>query len=221
MLVGDFNVEPTKIPCLAKGILAGLWVDFEASWALATGLQPAPTCKLDWSASSGHRRDFMVGCPLAAAAVLSSGGLLLILLLGLSLTAVGGPLASLFLSIVGAMPGLLSLFVALPFGLLLGCHPVDKSRGSKSVEVQRVWEIYDERLQLMSRHDAVQLGESLGADDVSRAWLVWSGAAEAAFADAFRFGGGPLPSRGLVLGRGSASFQVVRLWWSSGTQGSC
>ena len=28
LLVGDFNVEPTKIPCLAKGISAGLWVDF-------------------------------------------------------------------------------------------------------------------------------------------------------------------------------------------------
>ena len=31
MLVGDFNVEPTKIPCLAKGISAGLWVDLEVS----------------------------------------------------------------------------------------------------------------------------------------------------------------------------------------------
>ena len=29
LLDGDFNVEPTKIPCLAKGISAGLWVDFE------------------------------------------------------------------------------------------------------------------------------------------------------------------------------------------------
>ena len=27
LLVGDFNVEPTKIPCLARGISAGLWVD--------------------------------------------------------------------------------------------------------------------------------------------------------------------------------------------------
>ena len=26
LLVGDFNVEPTKIPCLAKGISAGLWL---------------------------------------------------------------------------------------------------------------------------------------------------------------------------------------------------
>ena len=45
LLVGDFNVEPTKIPCQAKGISAGLWVDLEASWALASGVQPAPTCK--------------------------------------------------------------------------------------------------------------------------------------------------------------------------------
>ena len=27
LLAGDFNVEPTKIPCLSKGISAGLWVD--------------------------------------------------------------------------------------------------------------------------------------------------------------------------------------------------
>ena len=46
---------------------------------------------------------------------------------------------------------------------------IDKSRGSKSVEVQRVWEVYDERLQFMSRQDALQLDESLDADDVSQA----------------------------------------------------
>ena len=68
LLVGDFNVEPTKIPCLAKGISAGLWLDLEGAWALAAGLQPAPTCKRGWTAAGGHRRDFIVGCPLAAAA---------------------------------------------------------------------------------------------------------------------------------------------------------
>ena len=71
MLVGDFNVKPTKIPCLAKGISAGLWVDFGEAWALAAGLQPVPTCKRSWETVGGHRRDFMVGCPLAAAALLS------------------------------------------------------------------------------------------------------------------------------------------------------
>ena len=74
LVVGDFNVEPTKIPCLAKGISAGLWVDLEEAWALAAGLRPTPTCKKDWNATGGHRRDFMVGCPLAVAAVLSCKG---------------------------------------------------------------------------------------------------------------------------------------------------
>ena len=69
MLVGDFNVEPTRIHCLAKGISAGLWVDLEESWALAAGSRPAPTCKRTWSAVGGHRRDFMVGGPLTVAAV--------------------------------------------------------------------------------------------------------------------------------------------------------
>ena len=40
--------------------------------------------------------------------------------------------------------------------------------------------------------------------------VVWSGAAETALVDAYRFSGGPVPTRGLVLGRGSALFRIVR-----------
>ena len=40
LVIGDFNVEPTQTPCLAKGISAGLWVDLEAAWAFASGRQP-------------------------------------------------------------------------------------------------------------------------------------------------------------------------------------
>ena len=43
------------------------------------------------------------------------------------------------------------------------------------------------------------------------AWAVWSRAAEAALADAYRFSGGPLPFRGLILGMGAASFRRVQL----------
>ena len=64
LIVGDFNVEPTKILCLAKGIMAVLSVDLEASWALACGSEPAVICKGTWESEAGHRRDFMVGCPL-------------------------------------------------------------------------------------------------------------------------------------------------------------
>ena len=68
-----------------------------------------------------------------------------------------------------------------------------------------------ERLQFMSRRDASLLDESLGRDDVSLAWSVWSGAAESALADAFRFSGGPFPSRELILGRGAALLRRVQL----------
>ena len=88
---------------------------------------------------------------------------------------------------------------------------LDKSRGSKSVEVQRVWEIYDERLQFVSREDALGLDEALLCSDVSRAWMIWSSAAEKALADAFQFAGGPVPVRGLVLGRSMARIRTVRL----------
>ena len=50
---------------------------------------------------------------------------------------------------------------------------IDKSRGSKSVEVQRVWEIFDD-LQFTARSDALRLDESLRVGEVSQAWLVWS-----------------------------------------------
>ena len=63
----------------------------------------------------------------------------------------------------------------------------------------------------MSRRDALLLDASLAAGDVSQAWAVWSGAVESAIVDAYQFSGGPLPSRGSVLGRGRASFRVVKL----------
>ena len=74
-----------------------------------------------------------------------------------------------------------------------------------------VWEVCDERLQFISRQDALRLGESLDADEVSRAWLFWSGAAETALAGACQFCGGLIPTRGLVLGLGSELFRIVRL----------
>ena len=79
---------------------------------------------------------------------------------------------------------------------------LDKSRGSKSAEVQRVWGIHDDRLQFLTWDDALGLDEALRNGDVSRAWSIWSSAAEAALADACRFSGGPVADRGLVLGGG-------------------
>ena len=204
LLVGDFNVEPTKIPCLAKGIMAGLWVDLEASWALASGRSPGVTCKQDFQSSIGSRLDFMVGCPRVAAAV--SGCEVLVdrwvvphfsvracfdysrLLTRVSLPVQRSPLWS-----ASWLPVL------------------DKSRGSKAAEVQGGWEICYDRLQFMSRDDALGLDDSLTRGDVSSAWLIWSSAVEAALADAYRFAGGPVPENGLVMGRGVFRTRFVRL----------
>ena len=70
-LAGDFNVEPTRILCLSKGISAGFWVDLDAASSDASDQQPAVTCKRCWVFDGGCRLDFLVCCPLAAAALQS------------------------------------------------------------------------------------------------------------------------------------------------------
>ena len=112
---------------------------------------------------------------------------------------------------VGGIPGLLNLFVVPLFGLLLGYLLLIRLVVLSLLRFKGFGRVYDERLQFMSRRDASLLDESLGLDDVSMAWTVWSRAAEAALADAYQFSGGPLPSRVLILGRGAALFRRVQL----------
>ena len=195
LLVGDFNVEPTKIPCLAKGISAGLWVDFGEAWALAAGLYPGPTCVS------------IVGLRIVVIVEI----LFLVVHLAAALLSckvqpdrwIAPHLAVRALFDYGRWESCVTQPVrCTPLWPASWLPVVDKTRGSKSVEVRRVWEVYDERLQFMSRRDASLLDDSLDQDDVSLAWSVWSRACESALVDAFQFSGGPLPSRGLVLGRG-------------------
>ena len=95
LIVGDFNVEPTKIPCLAKGI----WIAHHL--AIRTLFD---CCRWESRVMQSVQRT--------------------------------------------------------PLWLASWLPAIDKSRGSKSVEVQKVWEIYDERLQFMSRQDASLLNAS-------------------------------------------------------------
>ena len=62
----------------------------------------------------------------------------------------------------------------------------------------------------MAQHDALLLDESLREGDVSLAWLVWSGAAGTALADASRFFGGLVPT-GAWFSIVVVPCQVVRL----------
>ena len=115
LVVGDFNVEPTKIPCLVKEISAVLCVDLEVSWALASGKQPASTCMREWGSGGGNRRDFMIGCPLAAAAAVLSCTVQADRWIAPHLA-----VSTLFIMVAGLAESL-SRFGFLLSGLLLGC----------------------------------------------------------------------------------------------------
>ena len=84
------------------------------------------------------------------------------------------------LIVVDGLVGSPSLSSALLSDLLLGWL----------AEVQRVWDLCDDRLQYIALADVLRFDESLLENDVSRAWMVWSGAAETALDDAYCFAGG-------------------------------
>ena len=50
-----------------KGSRLGLWIDLEAAWARTAGNEPSVSCKLESACLGGTRRDFVMGCLLAAA----------------------------------------------------------------------------------------------------------------------------------------------------------
>ena len=65
---GDLNADPAVIPCLAKGISAGRYVDLAFAYSLGAGLTPDATCRFSREEGTGSRGDFFVGCPGALAA---------------------------------------------------------------------------------------------------------------------------------------------------------
>ena len=66
LVAGVLIIEPEKIPCLLKGFMAGHWFDLQSSWAVASGVAPLPTCCRSFGSCGGSRRDFVLGCLLAA-----------------------------------------------------------------------------------------------------------------------------------------------------------
>ena len=167
LIVGDLNIEPDRIPCLLKCLTAGHWFDLQSSWASASGVAPLLTCCRTFGSGGGSRRDFILGCPHAVSAlkwcsVLQDRWIL-----------------PHFAFRPSFSMGRWSAGACLPvmFCVLWPAAWVayaDKSRSSKSVEVRRIWEVYDESLSLV--HPAFWEGirSSLLAGDVSSAWRIWS-----------------------------------------------
>ena len=67
LIAGDLNADPAVIPCLAKGMSAGRYVDLALAHSLGADLAPDNTCTFNRDDGTGSRRDFFVGCPGAPA----------------------------------------------------------------------------------------------------------------------------------------------------------
>ena len=65
LITGDLNADPAVIPCLAKGISAGRFVDLALAYSLGAGRKPDATCKFRREDCVVSRRDFIVRCPNA------------------------------------------------------------------------------------------------------------------------------------------------------------
>ena len=195
LLLGDFNIEPFKIPCLAKGISEGLIVDFGERYSASGGFLVAPTCKNVWD-SEGTRRDFILGNPAAFAACTGCW---------VDEARWFRPHFSVKASLdVGRWTAhVTKARTYSPVWPALWLPALDKSKTSPNKEVQEVWKVYDERLKVVDAQTVLRLEAGLAANDPSAAWVVWSQAVEWALADAYCLAGGPMPLGGpLRLGRG-------------------
>ena len=59
LIAGDFNADPAVIPCLAKGMSAGRYVDLALAHSLGAGSTPDITCAFNRVDGSGSRRRFL------------------------------------------------------------------------------------------------------------------------------------------------------------------
>ena len=68
LIVGDFNADPGVIPCVAKGISSGRFVDLALAHSVGAGKEPDAICRFKLDECAGSRRDCVVACPIALAA---------------------------------------------------------------------------------------------------------------------------------------------------------
>ena len=76
LIAGDLNADPAVIPCLAKGMSAGRYVDLALAHSLGAGSTPDITCTFNRDDGSGSRRDFfgwVSGCSCCFSSVLCYG----------------------------------------------------------------------------------------------------------------------------------------------------
>ena len=204
LIAGDLNADPAVIPCLAKGISAGRYVDSALAYSLGAGLAPDATCRFSREEGTGSRRDFFVGCPGALAAS-----------------------PACFVTDRWFTPhfSVLARFridawiadVACP----VACQPIwpacwldtpDRSSSTPSRVVQDVWDVYRDVLGVVPDDVVLALRVAVSRSAVDDFWSIWSKNAEAGLFRAYALAGGPTAAgSSAFLGRGLLRIRSRRL----------
>ena len=159
--------------------MEGYWFDLQDAWARASGGVPDVTCKRDLACVGGTRRDFILGCPLATAAL---GGCWVDHERCIQPHfSVGASFSACRWSARVVQPVRVT-----PLWPASWVSTIDKTRNSKSAEVRDIWKIYDDVLQFVPVEDAWAVDDALVDRDPHLARERWSSAAKKLWLRLFR-----------------------------------
>ena len=204
LIAGDLNADPAVIPCLAKGISVGRYVDLALAHSLGAGVAPDVTCRFNQGEGTGTRRDFFVGCPGALAA-------------SQACFVTDRWFTPHFSVIARFRIGAWMADVACP----IACQPIwpacwldihDWSSSSSSRLVQDVWDVYRNVLGVVPNDVVLALRDAVSRSAVDDFWSIWSRNAEAGLFRAYALAGGPTDAgSSAFLGRGLLRIRSRRL----------
>ena len=204
LIAGDLNADPAVIPCVAKGMCAGRYVDLVLAYSQGAGLTPDITCSFYRVDGSGSRRDFFVGCPNALAA-------------SQACYVTDRWFTPHFSLIAHFRTDAWIADVSCP----VACGPLwpacwldtpDRSSSSSSRVVQDVWDVYRDVLGVVSDEVVRSLRDAATRSAIDDFWSIWSKKAEAGLFRAYTLAGGPVTGDDSVfLGRGSLRIRHRRL----------
>ena len=210
LIAGDLNADLAVIPCLAKGISAGRYVDLALACSLGAGLTLDVTCRFSREKGTGSRRDFFVGCPNNALAASQSCSVtdrwftphfsvLACFRIDAWLADVASPIVS--------QPIWPACWVDTPGG----------SSSSSTRVVQDIWDVYRDELGVEPDEVVLALRCAASRSSVDDFWSFWSGSAEAglfrAYSTATEAGSSAFLGRGLLRIR-NRRLGGRAVWWS-------
>ena len=208
LIAGDLNADPAVIPCLAKGMSAGRYVDLALAHSLGAGLAPDNTCTFNRDDGSGSRRDFFIGCPGALAA-------------SHACYVTDRWFTPHFSLLARFRIGAWMADVACP----VACQPLwpacwldtpDRSSSSSSRIVQDVWDVYRDVLGVVPDEVVCALRDAASRSAVDDFWSIWSQNAEAGLFRAYALAGGPTAAgRSAFLGRGLLRIRIAAGVWEA------